>query len=311
MECCGRESAEGLRERLRGESARFRQRPVAKLFGQERSAGNRGGAAAAQKTRFGNAFPFHAHGKLQNIAAHGIADFYFGVRAVQFSGIARILKMVENSIAEHQRKYGKTAPSAQRTSASNGSLSTQRTARNCWGTPSFFRRQIFLVDGRDDHVIWIDDVEGEEERRTPLHFLDGLAEKARDANCFAGAERYLNFVRDRRAVVVGGRYEMVRRRGGRQGIAAGWRLLAHGFGGGYRRAAADTGNWVSAVQAGDGREIAGAAIQFFGNESAHDRGYLCRHSIAGWNCWTWSASGDVDSENALAICGARAHGEEK
>ena len=32
-----------------------------------------------------------------------------------------------------------------------------------------------------------DDFQDEEERRTPLHFLDGLAEKAGDANCFAGA----------------------------------------------------------------------------------------------------------------------------
>jgi hypothetical protein len=103
---------------------------VAKLLGEERSACNRGGAAAAQKARFRNAFPFDAHGELKDVAANGIADFHFGVGAGKLAGVARILKMIENSVAEHQRKY------------SNGD--------------SLFRRQIFFVDGGDNHVIRID-----------------------------------------------------------------------------------------------------------------------------------------------------------
>src|SRR5258708_39734928 len=54
------------------------------------------------------------------------------------------------------------------------------------------------------------------------------------------------------------------------GIAAGWRLLAHGIGREYCGAAADSGDWVSSLQTGNRREIAGAAVQFPGDESAND-----------------------------------------
>src|SRR5437879_3219335 len=53
-------------------------------------------------------------------------------------------------------------------------------------------------------------------------------EKAGGANCFAGAQRYFDFVCDRGAAPARRRYEMVLRRGSRGGIAAGGGLLAHG-----------------------------------------------------------------------------------
>src|SRR6267142_3207433 len=99
------------------------------------------------------------------------------------------------------------------------------------------------------------------------------AEKAGGANCFAGAQCYFHLVCDWSSAPARRRHEVVLRRGSRGGIAAGWGLLAYGVGGGYRRAAADPGNRVRALQTGNRREIAGAAVQFPGDESADD----CRH----------------------------------
>ena len=93
-----------------------------------------------------------------------------------------------------------------------------------------------------------DEAQDKQERRTPLHFLHGLAEKAGDEDCVAGAERYCDFVRDWCATAVGGGYEMVLRRCAGVGIAAGWGLLAHGVGGGGGEAAADAGDWLGALQ---------------------------------------------------------------
>ena len=75
------------------------------MLSKERSARNRGRAAAAQKARFDNAFIFDAHGELQNVAANRIADFHLGGGVRKFAGVTRILKMVENSVAEHQQEY--------------------------------------------------------------------------------------------------------------------------------------------------------------------------------------------------------------
>src|SRR5438045_5763645 len=76
------------------------------------------------------------------------------------------------------------------------------------------------------------------------------AEKAGGANCFAGAQRYFDFVCDWGAASGRWRYEMVLRRGSGGGIAAGGGLLAHGVGGGYCRAAAYPGNRLRALQTG-------------------------------------------------------------
>ena len=105
VECRVRKSAKRFGKRFGGKRAGFSECPLAELLRKKRSARNRGRAAAAQKTRFDNAFPFDAHGKLQNVAANGIADFYFGVRARQLTGVARILKMVKNGVAKHHEEY--------------------------------------------------------------------------------------------------------------------------------------------------------------------------------------------------------------
>lgn len=98
-------------------------------------------------------------------------------------------------------------------------------------------------------------------RRRLLSFACGRKKSANtNADCVAGAERYFDFVCDWGAAAVGGRYEMVLRCRTSGGIAASWGLLAHRVGGGYCGAGANAGDWVGAVQAGDCREIAGAAI---------------------------------------------------
>src|SRR5713226_3946886 len=59
---------------------------------------------------------FDARGEVKNVTADWVADFDAGVRAGKFAGVARIAKMVENGVAEHQRKYGKPVRCAQRRS---------------------------------------------------------------------------------------------------------------------------------------------------------------------------------------------------
>jgi len=77
---------------------------------------------------------------------------------------------------------------------------------------------------------------------------------------FAGAQRYFHLVCDGARRLLVWRHEMVLRCGSGGGIAAGWGLLAHGIGREYCGAAADAGDWVSSLQTGNRREIAGAAI---------------------------------------------------
>jgi hypothetical protein len=142
----------------------------------------------------------------------------------------------------------------------------------------------------------------------PLHFLYGFAKKGGDADCVAGAERHFNFVRAWSATAVGGGYEMVLRCGGRGGIASGGRLLADGIRGGCCGAAADTGDRVGAVQAGDGGEIAGAAAEFSGDESANAGRYLRGYTVAGRHRGASDRGRDANSEDAVGIFADRARG---
>jgi hypothetical protein len=113
VKCCRRKASERFRESQRGKRARLYKRATAKLLRKQRGTRNGSGAAAAQKTRFHNALAFQAHRKLKNIPANGIAHFHFRGGAGKLTGIARILKMIENSVAKHQRKYRKLARTTQ------------------------------------------------------------------------------------------------------------------------------------------------------------------------------------------------------
>ena len=90
---------------MRRDRASLSKRAIVEFLGEQRSARDRSGAAAAQKPRFRDALTFDAHGQLQNVAANRIADFHFSVGARELTRIARILKVIENGVAEHHQEY--------------------------------------------------------------------------------------------------------------------------------------------------------------------------------------------------------------
>src|SRR6266851_2775507 len=106
-----REPAEGVRKRLRRE-----------------------------RERFGDAASFDARGEVKNVTADWVADFDAGVRAGKFAGVARIAKVVDYGVAEHQREYGKPVRCAQRRS---GEARLQDAARNGCATWLLFRMATF------------------------------------------------------------------------------------------------------------------------------------------------------------------------
>ena len=109
VKCGSGKPAKGSRKRLRRKRAGLSQGAALDLLGEERSARDRSGAAAAQKARFRDTIAVDAHGELQNVTAHRIAHFHFGVGAGKVAGIARILKVIENGVAEHQQEYSNAA----------------------------------------------------------------------------------------------------------------------------------------------------------------------------------------------------------
>ena len=110
----GRQLAERRRDLLRRNLPGLGGRASGEEFGEKRTAGNRSHAAAGLETGFGDAAVFQANGKLENVAASGIADFNDGRCAGKLSGITRVLEMVENSGAIHAKEYPKPAAYAQR-----------------------------------------------------------------------------------------------------------------------------------------------------------------------------------------------------
>jgi hypothetical protein len=105
MKCCGRKPAERLRKSFGAKRTRFRKRAAAKSLREQRTAGNRSRAAAAQKTRLRDPLAVDVHRELQHVTANGIADFYFRARARKLAGVAGVLKMVQDSVAKHQHEY--------------------------------------------------------------------------------------------------------------------------------------------------------------------------------------------------------------
>jgi hypothetical protein len=57
---------------------------------------------------------FHTNGKLKDIAADRIVDFDGGVSSGKFAGVSRIAEVIEDSVAEHIRKYGNGGQNLQR-----------------------------------------------------------------------------------------------------------------------------------------------------------------------------------------------------
>src|SRR5579863_5901198 len=121
------------------------------------------------------------------------------------------------------------------------------------------------------------------------------------AHRVAGAKRDFDSVRSGCAQAAGWRDEVVLRCCGRSRGAAGWRLLAHGRCCGGYETGADAGDWVGAVQAGNGGEDFGGAGEFFGDESEVACGCGERYSIAERNCGKECSGRAADSENASGI----------
>src|SRR5208282_3127274 len=106
MEGGGGEAAERSGEGLGGEGREVAQFPSLDGFGHQRAAGDGGGAAAAEKADFPDGVVFDDGGQLEDVAADRIADSDFCVSRRQFTGVARVLEMVEESFREHRENYG-------------------------------------------------------------------------------------------------------------------------------------------------------------------------------------------------------------
>ena len=70
-------------------------------FGEGGAGGDGRGAAACEKTGFHDASVFKACGEPQHVAAGGVGDVYFHGRRRQFARVARIVKVVQQTLAVH------------------------------------------------------------------------------------------------------------------------------------------------------------------------------------------------------------------
>lgn len=98
-------AVEFLGDRFGRQKARVSQFPALDFFRKERGGGDGGRAAATEKSDFANPLAVQNRCQLENVPADGIADFDFDRGAGEFAGIARVLEMVEQRIAEHAEKY--------------------------------------------------------------------------------------------------------------------------------------------------------------------------------------------------------------
>jgi len=105
---------QGFGEGFRSDGSRFSGSATGKALGQNGGARNRSRATAAKEARFLDAAVHDSRGELEDIAADGIAYLDRRRGAGQFPRIARIAKVIENSFAEHPRKYPKAALGLQR-----------------------------------------------------------------------------------------------------------------------------------------------------------------------------------------------------
>ena len=101
MKSCLGKAAEGYGNRFRRDRSGFRGCAAAELLGEERSAGDGGGATAAEETDFADAARFESGEKFEDVAADRIAHFDGCGGAGQFARVARIAEVIENGFAEH------------------------------------------------------------------------------------------------------------------------------------------------------------------------------------------------------------------
>ena len=101
MKSCLGKAAEGYGNRFRRDLSGFRECAAAELLGEERSAGDGGGATAAEETDFADAARFESGEKFEDVAADRIAHLDGGSGVGKFAGVSRVAEVIENSVAEH------------------------------------------------------------------------------------------------------------------------------------------------------------------------------------------------------------------
>ena len=101
MKCHRRQAAERYRETFRRQRAGLGDRAPTDLHGEQRRAGYRGSATAAEEARLSDMSVHDPRGELEDVAADGIAHFDGGSGVGKFAGVSRVAEVIENSVAEH------------------------------------------------------------------------------------------------------------------------------------------------------------------------------------------------------------------
>ena len=149
VEGCRWKSFERLRERFGGDAAGFRRRAAPEFFGQEGGAGNRRSAAAAKKARFRDTAVNNARRKLEDVATDRIAYLHRCSGAGQFSGIARIAKVIEKRFAEHFREYRKNGAGTATHRKSRKLNAETQSSQRAEGTQEHARgKRIYFFGGK-------------------------------------------------------------------------------------------------------------------------------------------------------------------
>ena len=97
------QAAQGSRQRFRGNGCELCQLLALNEFRKNRGASNGSRAAPAEKTDLANNLILDASGQPENIAADRIACFDARIGRGKFTGIPRILEMIEERLGEHER----------------------------------------------------------------------------------------------------------------------------------------------------------------------------------------------------------------
>src|SRR5207245_3773888 len=93
-----------------GDATGFRWRAAAQLFGQQRSAGNRRSAAAAQKPGLGDPAGFETREEPEDVAANRIRNFDGCSGITELAGVTRVSAVIENGFAEHFSSFSLESP---------------------------------------------------------------------------------------------------------------------------------------------------------------------------------------------------------
>ena len=94
VKCYRRQAAERYRETFRRQGAGLGDRPPTDLHGEQRRAGYRGSATAAEEARLSDMSVHDPRGELEDVAADRIAHFDGGSGAGKFAGVSRVAEVI-------------------------------------------------------------------------------------------------------------------------------------------------------------------------------------------------------------------------